>query len=634
MSVPVRIARNTDSGFVLAGSVPASGELIYKTDAHALAVGDGVTAAADLLTFGGEMVIPRLTPSAVDGSGNMTFDATMAAANAVALIAALAVTPAHGALFVPSGSYQIDREITIPSNITVAGIGRPLIYQKVNGQRAFVGVNVKNVRVSGLRFRGVGSATTFTTGFSLVEFWSAGALGVNRGENVEIDHCEIWDCHSALTVSSIDRAAVHHNKIHDFLLFGVLASHSSGFKIDFNHIYDCDQVGAANSYGVMATGDVGSGYASQERNSVSFNHIWNIVSWDAVMTHECKRLNIIGNVINNVRTGIDLTTEVGPIEDVIVAGNHITLTTENAYGGTGAIHGGVLAIASGPAPTIKGLVITGNLIVGPNKISGYTATGNFYSAIILENVQDVDCSDNVIRDIGSSVGGFNGISVFRSPGRVTIANNVMSGVSTGYGVRYTNAAAGTSADIQIVNNTWRSAGDEIGVILDVGTFERVVVAGNISNVTRLQWASIDGATVVKLIKGHGTFTPVLKIGGVTTGITYALQHGEYEIDGNKVSINIMIRLTSKGSGTGAVTVDGLPFTAHSSHEYQALNCWADSYLFTPPNLLAYIQGTLKLVQLSYMAAGAQANFTDANVGNTFRLAVTGTYLINNQAVQS
>ncbi len=58
----------------------------------------------------------------------------------------------------------------------------------------------------------------------------------------------------------------------------------------------------------------------------------------------------------------------------------------------------------------------------------------------------------------------------------------------------------------------------------------------------------------------GTFTPVLDFGGGTTGITYSVQYGQFTKIGNLVFVFIEIRLTSKGSSTGAAKVTGLPFT--------------------------------------------------------------------------
>jgi hypothetical protein len=58
---------------------------------------------------------------------------------------------------------------------------------------------------------------------------------------------------------------------------------------------------------------------------------------------------------------------------------------------------------------------------------------------------------------------------------------------------------------------------------------------------------------------EGTFTPVLRFGGGTTGITYGNQVGRYTKTGRIVTVQFNILLTNKGSSTGAATVSGFPF---------------------------------------------------------------------------
>ena len=63
---------------------------------------------------------------------------------------------------------------------------------------------------------------------------------------------------------------------------------------------------------------------------------------------------------------------------------------------------------------------------------------------------------------------------------------------------------------------------------------------------------------------EGTWTPTLRFGGATTGITYVYQNGLYTKVGNLVFIRVTIVLTSKGAATGSATVTGLPFTTNST----------------------------------------------------------------------
>lgn len=68
---------------------------------------------------------------------------------------------------------------------------------------------------------------------------------------------------------------------------------------------------------------------------------------------------------------------------------------------------------------------------------------------------------------------------------------------------------------------------------------------------------------------EGTWTPVLRFGGATTGITYTTQTGYYTRIGNRVFIHCLIVLSSKGSATGNADISGLPFTVGNSSPYPA-----------------------------------------------------------------
>ena len=57
----------------------------------------------------------------------------------------------------------------------------------------------------------------------------------------------------------------------------------------------------------------------------------------------------------------------------------------------------------------------------------------------------------------------------------------------------------------------------------------------------------------------GTWTPLIRFGGATTGITYSTNFGSYTKIGRLVYINGVIGLTSKGTASGSFSLDNLPF---------------------------------------------------------------------------
>ena len=63
---------------------------------------------------------------------------------------------------------------------------------------------------------------------------------------------------------------------------------------------------------------------------------------------------------------------------------------------------------------------------------------------------------------------------------------------------------------------------------------------------------------------EGTFTPTIAFGGGSTGVTYLVQNGVYTKVGRSLVVNIRIILTSKGSSTGQLSIEGLPFTCNAN----------------------------------------------------------------------
>lgn len=64
---------------------------------------------------------------------------------------------------------------------------------------------------------------------------------------------------------------------------------------------------------------------------------------------------------------------------------------------------------------------------------------------------------------------------------------------------------------------------------------------------------------------EGSFTPVLRFGGASTGITYSLNRGgSFTRIGNRVFFSLILELTNKGSAVGVADITGLPYAAISS----------------------------------------------------------------------
>lgn len=122
---------------------------------------------------------------------------------------------------------------------------------------------------------------------------------------------------------------------------------------------------------------------------------------------------------------------------------------------------------------------------------------------------------------------------------------------------------------------------------------------------------------------EGAFTPTIAFGGGTTGIVYTTQSGVYTRIGRAVTFNIRIVLSSKGSSTGTLRINGLPFSA-------VTNCYP-SYLTDNMALgtgyypMFTTSGTQIICYLSNN--GSNSSITDTHCTNTTILSLTGTYYV-------
>jgi hypothetical protein len=121
----------------------------------------------------------------------------------------------------------------------------------------------------------------------------------------------------------------------------------------------------------------------------------------------------------------------------------------------------------------------------------------------------------------------------------------------------------------------------------------------------------------------GTFTPVLTIGGSTTGITYTTQVGTYTRLSNIVNFSINITLSSKGSSTGSVTITGLPFLSSTTQTFQ------DVTFATGIVTATSIGCTVNPAATSIALFNSKVNFSgtlqDTNISNTTTLVIQGFY---------
>ena len=245
---------------------------------------------------------------------------------------------------------------------------------------------------------------------------------------------------------------------------------------------------------------------------------------------------------------------------------------------------------------------------------------------------------NVINIIGVGTNiEFNGTTLRASNGKgIRAASNAqtsikMIGGNIGYcdeGVNIENIKTfimnGTLIDNSVkgvtLTNTSTAALNNI-------SFENVTTELDITNVPVLT-----GGDCVSDVNGivdinAGTFAPTLRINFSTTGITYAEQIGNYVKNGNVVTFTIKIVLLSKGSNTGIVTIQNLPFSIKSLTSFSlAANKLASGvglgYIQAESSGLSSSAANLWVIDSS----GDRVGFTNADIEDDTEVLISGSYI--------
>lgn len=139
-------------------------------------------------------------------------------------------------------------------------------------------------------------------------------------------------------------------------------------------------------------------------------------------------------------------------------------------------------------------------------------------------------------------------------------------------------------------------------------------------------------TTLNSLFAEDTFTPVLAFGGASTGITYAVQLGNYVKIGKLVYIDINIELTSNGSATGDASITGLPFTSNATTT-AILTFQCDNIIDNGGNIAQFcpsIASGATQVLLDYDDFDATnynaQTLNEGNIADTTQIKISGSYI--------
>lgn len=323
---------------------------------------------------------------------------------------------------------------------------------------------------------------------------------------------------------------------------------------------------------------------------------------------------IVGTVSLNA-TGSAVTT--------INTGGTGALNLGNATGNT-AVTGSLTASTSLTATSGDITATNGDLIIGDTTVTntppfevfqksrsgGVITTGDFLGEIDFRGHDGTQF--------------INGASIIAQSSGTIAANRVASNLTFS---THPDSASGTTATLRMTiasTGAITIAAPDSGVGLTISGGGLSVTGTTTSGIINATSISFDaGSNVLANFVNTTSFTPTLKFGGGSTGITYSIQQGSYSRIGKIVTFGINLALTSKGSSTGAATITGLPGLA-SAVSNIPLAMFANGVTVTGV-FEAVTDGTT--ISLYTIAAGTVSTIADTAFTNTSNITFMCSYTI-------
>lgn len=208
-------------------------------------------------------------------------------------------------------------------------------------------------------------------------------------------------------------------------------------------------------------------------------------------------------------------------------------------------------------------------------------------------------------------------------GPLNLNGQTLTGAATASGA-WTFSSAGTA--LAVTNNA--TIGGTLGVT-GVATFTGKPVLNAALQFPAVQVTDANANTLDDY--EEGTWTPVLGGDGGTSGQTYTRQVGRYTKIGNLVHCSGDVTLSAKGTITGAVIINGLPFAAKDTTEDTDVGTLHIGFFGAMTTNWIMLGGhvgggTSKAVAYGTQAAGTSAiALATADISNTTRWIFSVTY---------
>lgn len=194
---------------------------------------------------------------------------------------------------------------------------------------------------------------------------------------------------------------------------------------------------------------------------------------------------------------------------------------------------------------------------------------------------------------------------------------------------YTLTVGGTSTiNGSVVGNMTGSGtiatGGFTGTLPATGTFSLLGTAQTYSALKTFSSGISLGAETLDTYD-EGTWTPQLRFGSASTGMTFTTQTGTYIKIGKLVWIYGTLVLSAKGSSTGTADISGLPFTAANGPPFMAR--WVTTATSFTSFFLTPTSSTLVIRAATAAQTSGGSAITDTAFNDTSQITFAGMYSV-------
>lgn len=275
----------------------------------------------------------------------------------------------------------------------------------------------------------------------------------------------------------------------------------------------------------------------------------------------------------------------------------------------------------------------------PASINDLSTTASSNSPAGSETPQD---GDNYLRTLSSFIaelrdklnGTDDGVSLDDATlnGTTTVTGHLIGTTALFAGfVEVEDLQVNSTAQVSTLNVLGNLTVDQdVQISDDLTVTDNVTIGGFLVIAEGLSVGNTDSASTTRLDHYlEDTFTPGAAFGGGTTGITYnANTGGNYTRTGDRVSVDLRVRLSSKGSSSGSATITGLPIAAASTGPaQQALSVYCSSMTGLTGAVKAITNTGSTNISLVQSSSSGDIPITEVVFTNSADIYVTGVYRV-------